>query len=198
MYAPQIQQLIKAFRRLPGVGSRTAERFVFALLKSGKKDVGELTVALKAMMDDIKSCERCTTFSDQSPCPLCADTKRQQDIICVVATPQDVEAFEKAGVHTGVYHVLRGTLDPSNERHNQTLKITELFDRVTSEHSKEVILALNPDLDGETTMMYLERRLKEKAPDLQVTRLARGLPMGSDVQYADEVTLKSAFDNRRS
>lgn len=196
MYAKPIKQLIQAFKRLPGVGPRTAERFVFSLLHRGKKDVGEMLLALKELIDTIKSCERCYTFSDRSPCDICADPKRDQHCICVVATPQDREAIEKVGIYTGVYHILRGTIDPTDEEQNAQLKIKELFVRVQQPDITEVILALNPDVQGETTMMYIRNTMKEVAPNVRLTRLARGLPMGSDVQYADEVTLQNAFEHR--
>ncbi len=194
MYSRSIQQLINAFTKLPSVGPRTAERFVFYLLKSGKRDVAELTLALKQLMERVKSCETCWDFSDQSPCHVCANEKRNQGLICVVAESQHLHAIEKMGEYDGVFHVLRGTISPDDEDSLERIKIPELLDRVVK--AKEVILALNPDLSGETTMMYLERKLAEKNPTLKITRLARGLPMGSDVQYADEITLGNALKNR--
>ncbi len=194
MYSRSIQQLINAFTKLPSVGPRTAERFVFYLLKSGKRDVAELTLALKQLMERVKSCEICWDFSDQSPCHICANEKRNQGLICVIAESQHMHAIEKMGEYEGVFHVLRGTISPDDEESLTRLKIPELLDRAVS--AKEVILALNPDLSGETTMMYLEKKLAEKNPTLKITRLARGLPMGSDVQYADEITLGNALKNR--
>ncbi len=197
MYAQPIRQLIQALKRLPGVGPRTAERFVFSLLHRGKKDVGELLVALKQVMDTIKSCERCYTFSDSSPCEVCRDQTRGQDILCVVATPQDREAIEKTKAYRGLYHILRGTIDTTDEQQQAQLKLPELFDRLQKETIREVILALNPDMQGESTMIYISGKIKQGSPQIKVTRLARGLPMGSDVQYADDITLQSAFENRR-
>ncbi len=194
MYSRSIQQLINAFTKLPSVGPRTAERFVFYLLKSGKRDVAELTLALKQLMERVKSCEVCWDFSDQSPCHICANEKRNQGLICVIAESQHMHAIEKMGEYEGVFHVLRGTISPDDEESLTRLKIPELLDRAVS--AKEVILALNPDLSGETTMMYLEKKLAVKNPTLKITRLARGLPMGSDVQYADEITLGNALKNR--
>ena len=196
MYSPSIENLIRAFSTLPTVGRRTAERFVFALLKSGKKDVGELTVALKELMDTVQSCEVCWDFADTSPCAICADTKREKRTICVVAQPQDVQAIEKAGAYTGTYHVLRGTIKPEDPDSMKFLKAKELFLRIQKEKTKEVIFALNPDIKGESTTLLLERFLKEKFPTVTMSRLARGLPMGSDLQYADEITLQSAFTHR--
>jgi recombination protein RecR len=198
MYSKPIQELIRAFSRLPSVGERTAERFVFHLLKSGKKDVGEITLALKNLIDSIKSCEVCWDFADKSPCDLCNDIRRDHKIICVVTQPQDRETIEHTGQFAGVYHILRGTLKTDDEHIAKYLKVNELMNRLQKNEVSEVILALNPDINGETTMMYLERQIKKITPMVKVTRLARGLPMGSDIQYADEITLGSALKNRIS
>lgn len=194
MYSKSIEQLIRAFGKLPSVGHRTAERFVFYLLKSGKKEVSELQVALKQLVENVKSCEMCWNFSDTNPCTLCADPKRDHDIVCVVAESQDLHAIEKTHTFTGVYHILRGLIQADADPAPMHLKINELIAR--AKKSTEIILALNPTLEGETTMMFLEKKLKEIAPQVTVTRLARGLPMGSDLQYADEITLGSALKNR--
>lgn len=189
--------MIDAFRKLPSVGHRTAERFVFHLLKSGKKEVGELTMALKELIDNVKSCEICWDFSDENPCRICNNKNRDKDMICVVADPQDLPVIERTGVFTGLYHVLRGVIDPGDEDSLGKTKIKELFQRVKNQMElKEIILALNPDLSGETTMLYLEKELKKINPKLKISRPARGLPVGSDLQYADEVTLGSALKNR--
>ena len=195
MYSSSIQQLIKAFSKLPSVGNRTAERYVFHLLKKGKKDAGELTLALKTLMENIKSCEICWNFSDISPCHICTDQKRNQTIICVVAEPQDLQVIEKTGEFKGVYHILRGHLDSDVENLDK-LKIKELLERIKKTKPTEIILALNPDLKGETTIMFLQNKIKEIDPDINISRLARGLPMGSDLQYSDEITLTSALKNR--
>lgn len=197
MYSKPIRELIHAFTKLPGVGSRTAERFVFSLLKSGKKDVAELTNALKTLFDRVQSCEQCWIFTDTSLCALCADKKRDQKILCVVVEQQDIAALEKTGQFQGRYHVLRGLVNPDKENTLEGLKIAELFNRIETEHISEVILALNPTLAGETTMMYLEKELQKINPKVTVSRLARGLAMGSDLQYADEITLGNALQYRR-
>lgn len=196
MYPLPIQRLISAFMKLPSVGQRTAERFVFSLLKSGKKDVAELTNALKYLMDGIKSCDVCWNFSDRSPCQICADQKRDHGTICVVEEPQALQAIEKTGEYHGLYHVLRGTIRPDDTESIATLKIPEICDRIQNKQIQEVILGLNPDLHGETTMMLLEKKLKNLRPELIISRLARGLPMGSDLQYADDITLGSALTHR--
>jgi len=196
MYAKPIQNLIQAFSRLPSVGTRTAERFVFYLLKTGKKDVAEMTIALKEMMEQVKSCELCWNFSDTSPCTICHDEKRDHSSICVVAQPQDIETIERSKSFNGVYHVLRGTLKPDDEGIAKILKINELIHRIRTHAINEIILALNPDIQGETTMMYLTKQIKTISPHIPITRLARGIPMGGDLQYADEITLGSAFTHR--
>lgn len=196
MYSKPIQNLIRAFSKLPSVGPRTAERYVFYLLKSGKKDVAELTNALKELIGNIKSCELCWDFADESPCTICADAKRNQEVLCVVKEPQELQQLEKTGAFTGRYHVLRGVIKPGSPDTVKYLKVQELLHRLTTEQIKEVILALNPDLAGETTMLYLESVIKKSSPTIKISRLARGLPMGSDLQYADEITLGSALKHR--
>lgn len=195
MYSKSIQNLISAFSKLPTVGERTAERYVFYLLKSGKKEVAELTLTLKELIENIKSCEICWNFVDKSPCEICTDKKRDQTLICVVAEPQDLQAIEKTNTYQGVYHILRGLARPDDDTWTE-LKIPELINRCKTLTKGEIILALNPDLTGETIAMYLEKQLKKTNPKLKISRLARGLPMGSDLQYADEITLSSALKNR--
>ena len=195
MYSKPIKQLISSFANLPSVGERTAERFVFYLLKSGKKEAAELILALKNLMATIKSCETCWTFADKSPCHICADKNRDHATVCVVAEPADVEVMEKTGAFNGVYHILRGEIRADEELDAQNLKIKELLIRAGGPVG-EIILALNPNLEGETTMMFLTKKIKEINPSIKISRLARGLPMGSDLQYADEITLGSALRNR--
>ncbi len=197
MYSKSIQNLIGAFRKLPTVGQRTAERFVFYLLKSGKKEVGAITLALKELIDNVKSCEVCWDFSDNNPCVICSNKTRDQALLCVISEPQDIPVLERTGMYNGLYHVLRGVIEPGDEESLEKIKLKELFSKLEKDNKiKEIILALNPDLSGETTMLYLEKEIKKLNPDLKVTRLARGLPMGSDLQYADEITLGSALKNR--
>lgn len=197
MYSSSINNLIEALKKLPSVGTRTAERFVFYWLKSGKKEVNELRDALDILLQNTKSCEVCWNFDDNSPCHICADPKRNQDIVCVVADVQDMTAMESTHEYHGLYHILRGTINPDDdETEISKMKIEELKKRVADKKIKEIILALSPDLSGETTMMYLKKELSNINPELKITRLARGLPLGSDLQYADEITLISALRNR--
>ncbi|MEK7084138.1 MAG: recombination mediator RecR [Patescibacteria group bacterium] len=195
MYPFPITKLIKAFSRLPGVGTRTAERFVFHLLRSGKKETGELILALRDLTERIKSCTTCWDFSDVSPCAICQNKKRDPAILCVVALPHDIQVIESTGSFSGRYHVLRGLLSEDSEA-NPAFKIKELLGRIKEGSFKEILLALNPNLAGEQTMMYLEQSIAKVNPSLTVTRLARGLPLGSDIAYADEITLKSAIAHR--
>lgn len=167
---------------------------MFHWLKSGKKEVTELLLALKEVVETVKSCEVCWNFSDTSPCAICSDTRRDPSAICVVADPQDLVAIEQTGAWRGRYHVLRALLDVTDEESLERMKVKELVAR--GQKAAEVVFALNPDLPGETTMLYLEKELKKINPALTITRLARGLPLGSDLTYADEITLESAIKNR--
>lgn len=196
MYSPSIDKLIAVLKRLPSVGQHTAERFVFYWLKSGKKEVMETVNSLEELLASVKSCETCWNFSDTNPCPICNDKTRAKNAICVVSDPQAVPVLERTGEYEGTYHILRGTIDATDPDQISTLKISELLERLKSIEIKEIILALNPDMAGETTMMYLEKEIKEKFPNVKTTRLARGLPTGSDIQYADEITLGNALKHR--
>jgi len=196
MYSKPIHNLIRALSKLPSVGPRTAERFVFHMLKSGKKEVADLSQALLELMRTIKSCEVCWDFSDRSPCSICSNKKRDQSLIAVVAESQDVQAIEKIGIYPGVYQVLRGTLRADMEEKQRGIKILEFMKRLHSGNIREVILALNPNMDGETTMLFLEQEIKRNFPTVIISRLARGLPTGSELQYADEITLENALKSR--
>lgn len=196
MYPQSIKNLLKAFKRLPSVGEHTAERYVFHLLNSGKKETTELMLALKELVETIKSCEVCWNFSDTSPCTICSDTKRDHSIITVVAEPPDIAAINGTGAFNGVYHVLRGVIETESVDGLADLKIKELFTRLEDKTVKEIILALNPDLPGETTMLFLEKEIAARAPHVTVSRLARGLPLGADLRYADDITLGSAIKHR--
>lgn len=196
MYPIPILNLIRTLTKLPSVGQRTAERYVFYLLKSGKKDVGELALALQNLSKNIQSCRICWDFSDSSPCKICADKKRNRHILCVVSEPQNTQIIEKTRKYSGLYHILRGTIKTDDPEDIKYLKINELLKRLKENQIQEIIMALNPDLNGETTMMFLKNKIKEINAAIKITRLARGLPMGSDLQYADEITLENALNNR--
>lgn len=196
MYSQPIENLIKSFTKLPSVGRRTAERFVFFLLKSGKKNVADLSLNLKELVENIKSCETCWDFSDSNPCPICSNQARNKSMICVVSEPQGVQVIEKTHQYKGYYHVLRGVIRADDIEAAKFLKVHQLLERVKNPQVKEIILALNPDMEGETTMMFLEKKLGQANQNIKITRLVRGLPMGSDLHYTDEITLTSALQNR--
>lgn len=197
MYSRPIQKLLDAFARLPGVGPRTAERFVFHLLKSGKKEVAELAEALQRMIATVRSCETCFDFSDASPCVICRDPGRDAAMLCIVAEPADAHTIERSRAYRGRFFVLRGTVDPTDEEGAARLKLHECAERAARDtRLVEIILGFNPDVAGETTMLYLERRIRDARPDIRISRLARGIPMGGDLRYADDMTLGSALAHR--
>ncbi len=194
---PPITRLMQHFRGLPGVGPRTATRYVFALLNKPIDELRAFGHALIDLKESIRTCTQCLNISLQNPCPICADKNRDISMLCLVARPQDIQALEETREYSGLYHVLGGTLNPIEGVTPEQLTIKELLERLDNAEPKieEVILALNPDLEGEATALYLAKLLKSRVP--RVTRLARGLPQGADLEYADEVTLINALKGRR-
>ncbi|MBU4512642.1 recombination mediator RecR [Patescibacteria group bacterium] len=191
-----IKTLIRAFTKFPGIGPKTAARFVFYLLSRPKDELNELAANVSQLKEQVVHCTICQNFSQNSPCEICADPKRDHSIICIVAKSQDFEVLEKTNEYQGTYHILGGTINPLGGIGPEHLKIQALISRIKVHPPKEIILALNPDMEGETTAMYLTKLLKQyNIP--KVTRLARGLPVGSDLEYADEVTLSDALKGRR-
>ncbi|HHY76639.1 MAG TPA: recombination protein RecR [Firmicutes bacterium] len=190
-----IHRLVEELRKLPGVGPKTAQRLAFHLVVSGKESMDRLIAALAEARDKVGYCSVCGNLTDQDPCAICEDPKRDSSVICVVAYPKDVLAFERAGAFRGLYHVLHGYIEPLKGIGPEELRIQELLKRVSSGEVKEIILATNPDVDGETTALYLARALKPLG--LKVTRLARGLPFGADLDYADEMTILKSLEARR-
>jgi len=190
-----IRNLIEEFSQLPGIGTKTAERFVFYLLKKQPADLQRFANNLSRLKENVKLCSICQTLAEQDPCYICSNPERDKSIICVVAEPTDLAAIEKTDDYQGVYHVLNGVLNPIENITPDKLKIDELIQRIKKDKPQEVILALNPDIEGESTSLYLNKLLK--ALDIKVTRLAKGLPMGSDLEYADQATLSSALFNRK-
>ncbi|MFH1790041.1 MAG: recombination mediator RecR [bacterium] len=196
MYSESITKLISAFKKLPTVGQRAAERYVFYLLKSGKKEVATLILALSNLIKNIKSCSLCWDFDDCDPCKICSDLRRDKSVLCVVAEPQDLQVIESTGKYNGLYFVMRGLID-ADYQETDKVKIKELVSRIEKDKKiKEVILALNPDMQGEITMMYARKIISSKNKNIKITRLARGLPINSDLQYADETTLAESLKNR--
>jgi recombination protein RecR len=190
-----VERLIEEFNRLPGVGPKTASRLTFYLLRSPREQVQSLADAIAGLQEKIVTCSVCFNIAESSPCPICSDPQREDTLICVVEEPLDVLAVERTREYDGVYHVLHGAISPVEGVGPEDLKIAELIRRVQNAPVREVILATNPNLEGESTAMYISRQL---APlGVRVTRLAHGLPMGADLEYADEVTLTRALEGRR-
>ncbi len=192
-----VTELIAVFGRLPGVGPKMATRLAFYLLQKGRGDVERLSQAIAGIVGTLTNCSECGLISDNDLCPICADESRPRDQICVVEDSLDVLAFERAGVFQGRYHVLGGTLSPINGIGPNELRIDSLLARLNPDQSGEVVVAVNPSLEGEATADYLKQRLAVAAPLFTVTRIAHGLPMGSDVEYADPTTLRRALEGRR-
>ncbi len=189
-----VLKLIDEFSRLPGIGPKTASRLTFYLLRAAPEQSINLADALKEMHEKVIFCSRCFNITETDPCPICADENRDQSIICVVEEPLDVLAIERTRDYHGGYHVLHGAIVPVEGIGPEDLKIAELIERVRKEMTKEVIIATNPNMEGEATAMYILRQLEEG--EVKVTRLARGLPVGGDLEYADEVTLSRALAGR--
>jgi len=193
--AEPVSRLIDEFSRLPGIGPKTASRLTFYLLRAPKEQALALADALRELKERTVFCSICFNITETSPCPICRDEGRDRSIICVVEEPLDVLAIERTREYKGLYHVLHGAISPVEGIGPDELKIHELLERLKVEPIKEVLLASNPNLEGEATAMYLARLI---APlGLHVTRLARGLPVGGDLEYADEVTLTQALEGRR-
>jgi recombination protein RecR len=194
-YTPEIQRLLEAFQTLPGVGPKTAERYVFSLLRRTKPEIEAFTSAVSAATNAVSVCRTCFTVGHQDPCEICSDGRRDRSVLCVVSEPQDVGAIEGTSAYRGLYHVLGGMISPLEGMTEDKLRVAELLDRVSRDRVREIILAFSPNLDGETTILALAGALKRYP--VRVTRLARGLPMGAELQYADEVTLTDALSGRR-
>lgn len=194
-YAPTLVRLIGELVRLPGIGPKTAQRLTFHLLKVGREEALALAQAIIELKDRVRSCATCYNISEGDQCLICADPTRDGSVLCVVEEANDLWAIEKTATFKGRYHVLGGALSPLEGRGPDQLTAKALLQRLEGGEIKEVILATNPNVEGEATAMYLSRLLKPLA--VRVTRIARGLPMGSDLEYADEVTLSKALEGRR-
>jgi len=194
-YSRSMQAMIDALSRLPGVGPKSAQRIAFHLLKTERDEVTRLTKAITEARDSVRFCERCFNFSESPTCHICADERRDHDTLCVVEESRDVVALEKTGQFRGRYHVLLGAINPLEGVGPEHLKVRELLLRLEPESINEVILCLNPNTEGDVTTMYLARLLKPLG--VRVTQLAMGLPVGGDLEYADEVTLGRALTGRR-
>ena len=190
-----VQRLVEAFSRLPGIGPKTASRLTYYLLRQPPEEANSLADALRDLKARTRFCQVCFNITEESPCPVCKSDERDRAIICVVEEPLDVMAIERTREYHGLYHVLHGVISPMDGIGPEDLRIRELSDRILNSSVKEIILATNPSLEGENTAMYIQRKLV--AVNIKITRLARGLPMGGDLEYADEVTLARALEGRR-
>ena len=193
MYPERFEQLISSLEKLPGVGNKTAQRYAFSLLEKPEEEVEALSIALSEIKN-IRHCKICGFLSDGDRCLLCKDDSRDESTIMVVAYSQDVVAIEKTNSYKGTYHVLNGLISSSKGIYPDEINIESLLNRISA-NTKEIIIAVSPTLDGEMTALYLNKILKEK--NVLVTRLAHGLPMGASLDYADDLTLIKAMDNRR-
>lgn len=192
--AKPVARLVEELSRLPGIGPKTASRLTFYLLRAPKEQVKALSQAIGELKEKIVTCEICYNVTEESPCNICRDEERDRSLLCVVEEPLDVIAIERTG-YKGLYHVLGGVISPVEGIGPENLKIAQLLRRLESEPVKEVILATNPSLEGESTAIYI-RRLLSSSP-IKVTRIAHGLPVGGDLEYADQITLTRALEGRR-
>lgn len=190
-----LERLTEQFARLPGIGGKTAQRLAFHVLSLPQEDAENFAQAILEARANVHTCPVCQNLTDLEVCPICNDTERDQGLICVVAEPRDLIAMERSREYKGVYHVLHGVISPLNHIGPDSLKIRELLDRVAKGNVREIIMATNPDTEGEATAMYLSRLLRPL--EVKVTRLAYGIPVGSQLEYADEVTLLRALEGRR-
>lgn len=189
-----IERLIASFRNLPGVGYKTAERYAYYIIEADSSEVNDLVKNIMSAKTEVKFCRECGGYTNKDICSICAS--RSGDTICVVAEPKDISVMEKVKNYNGIYHVLGGTLSPLENRGPDDLRIKELLSRIDKYGTKEVIMATNPDVEGDATAMYIARLLSPLG--VKVTRIAQGISMGTDLEYADEITLTKALEARRT
>ncbi len=194
-FAAPIERLIECLRRLPGIGAKSAQRLAFHILRASRDEASALAAALMDVKDSIRLCTACFNITDTDPCLVCKDPSRDSSSICVVEEPNNLVVIEKSGQFRGLYHVLHGSISPLSGVGPDDLKIKPLLERLRDGSVKEVILATNPNVEGEATAVYLSRLLKPLG--VRVTRIAMGLPIGSELEYADEVTVGKALEGRR-
>lgn len=195
-----VEKLIEAFQRLPGIGPKTASRLTFYMLHLPQPLLESLGTNIINLKKNVSYCSRCFNITEDDPCLICRDDKRDESLICVVENPLDILQIEKTAKFKGIYHVLHGAINPLNNIGPDEIKIAELTTRIKNNTIKEIILATNPNMEGEATAMYIKREIggiEKNLNGLRVTRLAHGLPVGADIEYADEVTLSRALEGRR-
>ena len=193
--SPSLARLIQELNRLPGIGPKSAQRLAYYLIRLPNEEALALADAISAVKSNILFCNQCQNLTDSSPCSICAEPQRNQQQICIVEDPMDVLALERTHAFRGLYHVLHGVISPLNGVGPDQLKLKELFNRLTQEDVKELIIATNPTLEGEATAMYIRRHLAGQ--ELKITHLARGLPVGGSLEYTDDLTLSRAFQGRQ-
>ncbi len=194
-YPKSFEELIECFKLLPGIGEKNAERLAFAILTFEQEQVDFFSDALKRVKSNIKKCEICNNLSEDKTCLICKDKSRNKEIICVVENAKNLVLFEKAKIFNGVYHVLDGLISPLNGINPEDIKINELVNRIKEEKIKEVILALNPSVEGETTSLYIKKMLE--GLDVSITKIAAGIPVGADMEYLDPMTIARAMEGRK-
>lgn len=192
-----LQRAINEFAKLPGIGPRSAQRLVFYMLKRDAVELDAFSQAVEKLKEGVVFCSTCHIMTDTDPCSTCSNSRRDHSLVCVVEESMDAIAIDKPGSFTGVFHVLGGVLNPMEGIGPDKLKIQGLLARIPTQNVTEIIIATNPTLEGETTAMHVSRVIKNQFPDLKLTRIARGLPMGGDLEYADEITLSRAMEGRR-
>ncbi|MHB1538978.1 MAG: recombination mediator RecR [Solirubrobacteraceae bacterium] len=197
-FAPPVQRLITELSKLPGVGSRTAQRLAFHILRASPGEAGALADAIREVKERIGFCEICFNLADEPRCRICQDARRDDGLICVVEEPGDVISIERTHEYSGVYHVLGGSLSPIDGVDPEDIRIAELLARARGGGVREVLLATNPTTTGEATALHIAEALRQAAAPVQVTRLASGLPVGADLEYADEITLGKAITGRHA
>ncbi|MEG0068405.1 recombination mediator RecR [Cetobacterium sp.] len=195
MATKSLEILIDEFNRLPGIGRKSAARLAFHVLEMSEQEVERFANALKSVKETVKRCSICGNFSEEDTCEICRDEFREKDIICVVEDSRDIIPLEKTNRYKGKYHVLNGKIDPLNGMTPDKLNLKPLLERVAKEEIKEIILALNPDLEGETTGLYLTKLLKPF--EVKITKIASGIPMGGNIEFADVATISRALDGRQ-
>ena len=194
-YARPVERLITELSKLPSIGPKSAQRIAFHVVRGRPDDARALADALREVKERIKPCRRCFNLTEAEECDICADARRDQSVICVVEDPYDIGPLERTGEYRGLYHVLGGALSPLDGIEPEDLRIAELVERVGKEGTKEIVVATNPNTTGEATALFIAQELKDNP--VRVTALASGLPVGGDLEYADEVTLGRAFAGRR-
>jgi len=191
-----VQDLTESFQKLPGIGPKSAQRLTFYLLHVPQHELDRFADSIKNLKTGTTICSNCFTVGEEDPCDICANNNRDQGLICVVEEPLDVLALEKSGKYQGVYHVLHGRIDPLNNIGPDEIYLNQLMDRVKSGDITEIVLATNPTMEGEATAMYIDKQIKAQNLKIKITRIGRGLPIGADLEYADEITLQRAMEGR--